>query len=90
MWALGLYDLLTPGDLTGGETVAGTGVITVDGKVGPIGGVQQKILAAERAGAIVFLIPQGNLAETEDLAGIRLVPVKRLSDALRFLRDLPK
>jgi PDZ domain-containing protein len=88
MWALGLYDLLTPGDLADGETVAGTGVIGLDGRVGPIGGVQQKVFAAERAGAKVFLVPQGNLAEARGVAeGIRLVPVKRLSDALRFLRS---
>jgi PDZ domain-containing protein len=88
MWALGLYDLLTPGDLTGGETVAGTGVIGLDGRVGPIGGVQQKILAAEQAGARAFLVPQGNLSEARGVADdIKLVSVERLGDALRFLRD---
>jgi PDZ domain-containing protein len=88
MWALGLYDLLTPGDLTGGETVAGTGVIGLDGKVGPIGGVLQKVFAAEHAGAKVFLVPRGNLPEARSVAdNIKLVSVTRLGDALRFLRD---
>jgi len=51
MWTLGLIDLLTPGDLTGGRTLAGTGTIALDGTVGPIGGIQEKVVAAENAGA---------------------------------------
>jgi PDZ domain-containing protein len=87
MWALGLYDLLTPGDLTGGDTVAGTGVIEPDGTVGPIGGVQDKIAAARASGADVFILPQGNLAEARPAAhGLRLVPVRRFGQALAFLR----
>jgi PDZ domain-containing protein len=87
MWALGLYDLLTPGDLTGGRIIAGTGVINLDGTVGPIGGVQDKIVAAQASGAKVFLVPRGNLAEARSAArGITLVPVRSLGDALRYLR----
>jgi PDZ domain-containing protein len=88
MWALGLYDLLTPGDLTGGRIVAGTGVIALDGTVGPIGGVQQKIVAAEQEGAEVFLVPVANLAEARAAPDdLRLVPVKTFGQALRFLRS---
>ena len=48
MWTLGLIDVLTPGDLTGGAKIAGTGTIDPSGRVGPIGGVEQKVVAAER------------------------------------------
>ena len=56
MYALALYDLLTPRDLTGGRTIAGTGTIDLNGKVGPIGEVGEKVVAAERAVADVFLV----------------------------------
>jgi Lon-like protease len=87
MWALGLYDLLTPGDLAGGRTIAGTGTIDLLGRVGPIGGVRDKIVAAREEGASVFLVPNGNLREARTAAkGITLVPVKTFEDALRYLR----
>jgi PDZ domain-containing protein len=87
MWALGLYDLLTPGDLTGGRTIAGTGQIGLDGTVAPIDGVGQKIAAAADAGATVFLLPQGN-AEAAVAAGdhgLELVPVASFDDAVAYL-----
>jgi Lon-like protease len=88
MWALGLYDLLTPADLTDGRTVAGTGTIDLDGAVGPVGGVHHKILAAERAGADLFLVPEGNLAEAEDVrAEMALVPVSSFAEALGALES---
>ena len=62
IFSLGIYDTLTPGALTGGAAVAGTGTISEDGSVGPIGGIQQKILAAADSGAEVFLVPPGNCA----------------------------
>ncbi len=88
MWALGLYDLLTPGDLTGGRTIAGTGTIDLNGKVGPIGGIGDKIVAAEGAGAQVFLVPQGNLTAAQAAAdgSMKLVPVSTFRDALDFLQ----
>ncbi|MFN2543633.1 MAG: PDZ domain-containing protein [Actinomycetota bacterium] len=87
MWALGLYDLLTPGDLTGGRTVAGTGVIEPRGEVGPIGGVGDKIAAAAAAGADVFLVPKGNLQEAREAGGdLPLVPVGSFGQALAALR----
>lgn len=87
MWALGLYDLLTPGDLTGGRTIAGTGAIGPDGTVYPIGGVAEKIAAAAHAGAQVFLLPADNLAEARAAGdrGMELVPVGTLDDALAYL-----
>lgn len=88
MWAITLYDLLTPGDLTGGRTIAGTGAIGIDGTVYPIGGIQEKIVAAKDAGANVLLVPKGNLAEARGtgIGGIQLVPVGTFDDALAWLR----
>jgi PDZ domain-containing protein len=60
MFSLGIYDTLTPGSLTGGQTVAGTGTIDASGKVGPIGGIQQKIAGASGDGAELFLVPPDN------------------------------
>ena len=60
MMSLAILDTLTPGSLTGGESVAGTGTITPAGKVGPIGGVQQKIAAARDAGSQLFFVPADN------------------------------
>jgi PDZ domain-containing protein len=87
MWALGLYDLLTPGDLTDGQTIAGTGQIGLDGTVAPIDGVGQKIAAAAGAGASVFLFPEGN-AEAAVAAGdhgLELVPVASFDEAIDYL-----
>lgn len=87
MWALGLYDLLTPGDLTGGRTVAGTGVIGTDGTVLPIGGIGEKLAAADDAGADLFLVPKDNLAEARAAGdhGLELVVVATFDDALAYL-----
>lgn len=63
MFALQTLDVLTEGDLTAGLRVAGTGTIAADGKVGAIGGVAHKIVAADRAGADVFLVPEQNEQE---------------------------
>lgn len=89
MWAITLYDLLTPGDLTGGRTIAGTGVIGTDGSVYPIGGIEEKIVAAKDAGADVLLLPKGNLAgaRAAGIGGIELVPVGTFDDALAWLRS---
>jgi Lon-like protease len=86
LWALGVADLLTPEDLTAGRTLAGTGSIDIDGAVYPIGGVREKILAAERAGAEVFLLPAENLAEAQVVgAGLELVPVASFAEAVQYL-----
>jgi PDZ domain-containing protein len=88
MFALGLYELMTPGDLTDGRTIAGTGTIGLDGSVGPIGGIADKVVAAERAGADVFLVPRDNLPELQgvDTGGMELLPVGTFDDALEALR----
>jgi PDZ domain-containing protein len=87
MWALTLHDLLTTGDLTGGRTIAGTGVLYLDGTVEPIEGVREKIVAASRAGAETFLLPRDNVDEAgEPPDGMQLVPVDTFADALAFLQ----
>ncbi len=87
MWALGLYDLLTPGDLTGGRTVAGTGTIDTRGRVGPIGGIQDKVIGAEREGADLFLVPADNMKDLQgvDTGDMRLAPVATFQEALDAL-----
>lgn len=88
MWALGVVELLTPGDLTAGRSVAGTGVIDLDGGVHPVGGIEHKVFAAERAGAEIFLLPRANLADARGVAEhIDLVPVDRIEQALEFLEE---
>ena len=64
MFALGIMDKLTPGGLTGGRFIAGTGEISANGAVSPIGGIQQKMAGARAAGATVFLTPAANCPDT--------------------------
>jgi PDZ domain-containing protein len=63
MFALGIYDKLTPGPLTGDKDIAGTGTIADDGSVGPIGGIKQKLAGARAGGADYFLAPADNCSE---------------------------
>ena len=90
MFALGLYDTLTPGDLTGGRTIAGTGEIFPNGHVGPIGGIKDKVVAAQRVGASVFLVPADNMGELDgvDTGDMRLISVRSFDQALQALEDL--
>lgn len=83
MFSLGLYDLLTPGSLTGGQKVAGTGTISPDGSVGPIGGIRQKMAGAREAGASWFLAPKDNCAEVVGHvpSGLTAVKVDTFDDA---------
>jgi Lon-like protease len=86
MIALGILDSVTPGVLTDGHLVAGTGTIAPDGAVGAIGGVAQKVIAAERDGAELFLVPRDNYEEARRYArAARVVPVDRFTDALNAL-----
>ncbi|HCU50620.1 MAG TPA: hypothetical protein DGG94_12600 [Micromonosporaceae bacterium] len=91
MFALGIIDKLKPEDLTNGFIVAGTGTIDDEGKVGPIGGVTQKLYGAREAGATVFLTPAANCdeAKTNVPDGLRLVKVSTLDEALAALAALP-
>lgn len=84
MFALGLIDKLTPGSMTGGLFVAGTGTIDTRGKVGPIGGIAQKMVGAQRSGATLFLAPAENCDEVigHIPRGMTVVKVATLSDAV--------
>ncbi|BDI23436.1 PDZ domain-containing protein [Herbiconiux sp. L3-i23] len=84
MFALGIYDTLTEGQLTGGLSIAGTGTIDAEGTVGPIGGIRQKLYGAERAGASLFLAPEDNCDEVVGHvpSGMDVVAVGDLDDAI--------
>jgi PDZ domain-containing protein len=87
MFALALYDRLTPEDLTRGRSIAGTGTIQCDGGVGEIGGVEQKVVAAQGRGAEIFLAPQANVAAARAAArDIEVVGVSSFDEALGSLR----
>ena len=90
MFALGILDKLGKPSLTGGQHIAGTGEITAQGEVGPIGGIAQKLVAARAKGVDAFLVPAGNCAEAVRTApsGLPLVEVATLSQALTGLEAL--
>jgi len=102
IFSLAVYDTLTPGALTDGLNVAGTGTIAPNGTVGSIGGIQQKIVAAADSGAELFLVPPGNcdsaLGAGVDEEEITLVKTKTMHSAVESLEayaedenaDLPK
>jgi PDZ domain-containing protein len=91
MFTLGLVEELEHRDYTRGCKIAGTGTVDLQGNVGVIGGARQKVVAAERAGARYFLVP--DVAENRKPAegardGVAVVPVKTVRQALTFLRQI--
>jgi len=88
MVALATYELATPTELLHGRVVAGTGTIDLAGNVGPIGGIGEKVAAAERDGATLFLAPAEEAADARAAAGSHLavVPVRTFADALAALK----
>ena len=87
MMALNVYNNLIPEDLTNSMIVAGTGTIEIDGSVGPVGGIKQKVIAAKKAGAELILVPVANfeeakIFETEETA---VVAVDSFSEALSVI-----
>jgi PDZ domain-containing protein len=87
MLALTVYDLVDPGDLARGRTIAGTGTIDILGRVGPVGGVAQKVAAAEEAGAKVFLVPAAEAGQARKVAGrsLKVTSVQTMDDAVAAL-----
>jgi PDZ domain-containing protein len=90
MFALAIIDKLTPENLAGNRFIAGTGEIAVNGAVGSIGGIQQKMAGARAAGATIFLTPAANCPDTAGAVppGLRLVRVSTLSGAIAALKEL--
>lgn len=91
MFTLEILNQLTPGDLTKGRKIAGTGTISLDERVGEIGGVTQKVAAAARDGAEIFFVPEKNAEEAFKAAknlNIEIIPVKTLQDVLNYLEKL--
>ena len=90
MFSLAVVDKLTTGELAGSNFVAGTGTISVDGKVGQIGGITHKMVAARAAGATVFLVPAKNCyeASADNPSGMRLVKVETLGQAVDALHAI--
>lgn len=90
MFSLAVIDKLTTGDLNGSKFIAGTGTISEDGKVGPIGGITHKMMAAQEAGATVFLVPADNCDEARGMRddSMELVKVDTLSGAVDSLKTL--
>ncbi|MCD7036676.1 PDZ domain-containing protein [Metabacillus sp. GX 13764] len=100
MFSLEILNQVVPEDLTKGYKIAGTGTIDVNGNVGQIGGIEDKIVAAHNEGAEIFLCPADTLkgdsntkevikAAKEDGYDIKIVPVKNIKEAADFLRKLP-
>ncbi|MCD1571871.1 YlbL family protein [Agromyces mediolanus] len=90
MFALGIVDTLTPGDLTGGESIAGTGTIDSAGAVGPIGGIRQKMWGALDAGSTWFLAPASNCNEVVGNVpdGLTVFSVETLDQARTIVEDV--
>lgn len=89
MFSLGIVDKLTPGYLNGGREVAGTGTIDPDGVVGPIGGIQQKLVGARDSGSTLFLAPRSNCDEVAGHVpdGLTVAAVGTLDEAVDALDD---
>lgn len=83
MFALGIIDKLTPEDEAAGQVIAGTGTMDLNGAVGPIGGIRQKMAGALRDGADWFLAPADNCDEVVDHVpdGLTVVKVATLHEA---------
>ncbi|KAA1421003.1 PDZ domain-containing protein [Nocardioides humilatus] len=99
MFSLAVYDTLTPGSLTDGAIIAGTGTIDDAGSVGPIGGIEQKIAGAGDAGAQLFFVPKDNCSDVKGLdTDMELVKAETMHGALEALKawtadhdaDLPR
>jgi Lon-like protease len=99
MFSLEIYNQLTKEDLTKGYEIAGTGTISEDGEVGPIGGIEQKIVAADKAGAEIFFAPNEKGAKdsnylaavktAEDInTKMKIIPVDSFDEAVAYLEKL--
>ncbi|MBF0708333.1 PDZ domain-containing protein [Alkalihalobacillus hwajinpoensis] len=95
MFTLEIYNQLTKEDWTKGYDIAGTGTINESGEVGPIGGIKQKIVAADGSGAEIFFAPVAHsnyddaMEAAEDIdTDMKIVPVETFQDAIDYLKQL--
>ena len=89
MMALNVYNLLTENDITAGNKIAGTGTIEIDGSVGPVGGVKQKVIAAKKANASLILVPTANFSEANIYSdeNTSIIAVDSFEEALDVISD---
>ncbi|HEY0798090.1 MAG TPA: S16 family serine protease [Candidatus Baltobacteraceae bacterium] len=87
MLALHIYDTLRHEHYKAATRIAGTGTLSYDGTVGPIEGTMQKLIAAQRAGITLFLVPNENYADVSSVHGVRIIPVGSFREALAALRS---
>lgn len=99
MFSLEIYNQLVEEDITKGHKIAGTGTINMNGEIGPIGGISQKVVAADQAGADIFFAPNEKGAKNSNYreavktakkigTKMKVVPVDTFDDALRYLQAL--
>ncbi|MGV8908418.1 MAG: PDZ domain-containing protein [Propionicimonas sp.] len=89
MFALGIHELLNSTDLVAGRVIAGSGTMDADGRVGKVGGIQEKLAAAARDKATIFLLPKDNCVDVDEVPdGVRAVPVDSLASATQALEAL--
>ena len=87
IFAVGIVEKLTKEDLVRGRSIAGTGTITASGRVGGIGGIEEKMVGASRKGATIFIAPRENCPDIEHVPdGLKVIPVSTLSEAIEALR----
>lgn len=87
IFAVGIVEKLTEEDLVRGRKIAGTGTITASGKVGGIGGIEEKMVGASRIDATIFIAPRENCPDIEHVPkGLKVIPVSTLSEAIEALR----
>ena len=87
VFALAIYDKITDGPLLAGRHLAGTGTITPDGDVRAIGGIQEKIAAAQKAGATAFFVPANNCRDLEGVhSTMTLIKVATLNEAINAVK----
>lgn len=104
MFSLEILNRLLPEDISKGHKIAGTGTIDEKGNVGPIGGIQHKIIAADKAGAEVFFAPKDITVEGRSITNysdavkraeqigtkMKIVSVGTMDDAIKYLKELPE
>lgn len=87
-FSLALISKLSNPELISGRSIAVTGTMSENGRVGSIGGIDQKLVAARDAGATIAVIPKANCQDIT-FAGnsLQVIAVNNLSEAFHGLID---